>query len=247
MRADNFVALTSLCAFVAISLFGCSSKETKYFLTEYSFLSSWLQAIGSLAAVWATYSIYRLSSRENEARERKKEEKLEIATEEAKKAAADRHALMAKVEFLSDEKLKDLLNSLYFFVNTHNMTMLNCCTNPIDKVSSSFYSYLGHLKKTIQPLNKEMLTKLANIHGEDAIELQRTLIKLFGNVSTIEDLLFGFGQSKTYNDLSYGGTSEEELVNSYNTSFQGILKEFEDNILILKKKFEIVSMYAKIN
>lgn len=247
MRADNFVALTSLCAFVAISLFGCASEDTRYFLTEYSFLSSWLQAFGSLAAVWATYSIYRLSSRESEERERKKEEKLEIAMEEAKKAAAERHALMARVEFLSDEKLKDFFHEMYFYVNSHKITMSQFSTDSIESVSPSFILYLAALKKNIKPLNKEMLTKLADIHGNHAVEMQKCILLLAGCINNIKDLIDGYNQSKTYYELEHQKPWDGNNLNIFNQQFRIKLDMLDEHMTIIEKEFNVISVYARIN
>lgn len=155
MSADRWLTIVLFSVVTLVSLVGCFPAKTKEYFENYSYISSWIQAAGSLLAVYATYNIFKKSVE----REKKKED-LQARAREIK----------GEAYLLKNQELRIFLRKVLKFSERYQKkrSELEKCIF----VSNEFMHWDRNF------LQSEELDMLLDAFGEDIINLQKSLIRL---------------------------------------------------------------------
>lgn len=155
MLADRWLSIFLFSCLTLLLLVGCFPAKTKGVLESYDYLSSWIQAAGSLLAVYATYYIF------------KKGVERDLKKEEIQRRALQ---IQGEVYLLNNQELRIFFKRINYFSERYLKVI-----NKLEKcifLSTEFMSW----NTTI--LNKEDFDVLLNAYGEDIIDLQKSLIRI---------------------------------------------------------------------
>lgn len=219
--ADRWLSWFLLIFFGAFFLVGCIPKSTSKFLTEHSYLSAWIQAIGSLAAVWSALWIYYRNSSDNLQKEKKEEIKRSQEKKEKEILENDKKVLLAKAEFLSNNHLSEFFIDLDFFLKSSKNSVEGDLFALDLNSQNSISKFLKLNQYLIKPLRNEDFKKLCDIFGDKAISIQQSLIRIKG--ISIEILKL----------QKYKDRSDQYYQNNITSEAYLTTKEFIESLMII--------------
>lgn len=208
MFSPNFWVITTVlaCIYSTMLLFGFNISDIKLFFNDNVFLSAWMQAIGSLAAVWATFYIFRKD--------------LKIKSNE-KKLLNELNELKGEAFIVNKPEIREWLNNINKFVERDEKNSTE--KNPLVKAIASA-NYFNSL--IIKPLSQEDFDVLFAAFGVDIIYLQRAVVKFDIFSSNALRMMKEidaptYGNAGFFRELS-NNTNTKNIINSYGLVFSEI-------------------------
>lgn len=191
MRGDNFVALVTVIALCLIVPYGCMPRQTQDFLSNHSYLSSWAQAVGSLLAIWATFSIFQ---------------KQNIESNKKKKIEEEKASLKGETHLLKNNELRRNFVKLKSFAERCKRYKKN---RGADKYIYAYFVANDFLSLGIKEFGEKDFDILVDAFGEQIVSLQRAIIKLecysnfaLGEANIINDMIDGEAEKLKSNIVS---------------------------------------------
>lgn len=155
MSADRWLTIVLFSFITLVLLVGCFPAKTKEYFENYSYISSWIQAAGSLLAVYATYNIFKKSVE----REKKKEDIQARARE-----------IKGEAYLLKNQELRSFLHRILVFSEGYQKKR--------DELERCIFLSDRFMNWNRTALESEEFELLLDAFGEDILLLQRALVRL---------------------------------------------------------------------
>lgn len=225
MKNDTWLSIFVFSLLISLLLIGCVPNQTKNFLVDFQFLSGWIQAVGSVAAVWATAWVFYTQLRFN-AEEADKKNKIE----------QEKFLLKANTLIVNDDNTRKLVIGIHSFVTSVGRSNFDNSTALASKIVAEFDSF------RLNALSENAVSVFVDAYGIKAIELQRSILNICLYVGYLRQ---SFVESQ-YVQIQLDNSKNDADTERHNQMMKKIHDEFRIYSQEILKEFPIILNMTKL-